>query len=146
MEQLGREVNTVSQKLRHAIDSIKSPHDLSIPQTHVLGHLANHDIVYQSDFEELFHIRRSSVSSILSNLEGKGYIERYTDKEDTRKKRVVLTELGRKVEKDSYNGTIVKVEKELYNCLTEEERVALLKSLGKMSIALDKIQKEGLDD
>ena len=48
--------------------------------------------VYQKDLEQLFSIRRSTVSGILKTMEKNGFIKRVSISEDARVKRIVLTE------------------------------------------------------
>lgn len=145
MTEIGKEVNKISRKIIHTVDGMNNNYGLSPASLRVLGYIANHEVVYQSDFEAFLHIRRSSISSILSNLEAKGYIQRSTDPSDTRRKRVLLTEAGIKVEKETFMQTIGRLEEELSDCLTKQEQQALLTCLDKLSARLDTILKEGLD-
>lgn len=55
--------------------------------------------VYQKDLEARFNIRRSTASEMLKTLEKKGYIERVTDTEDTRLKKIIVTDKAREVNK-----------------------------------------------
>jgi len=48
--------------------------------------------VYQKDLEQLFSIRRSTVSGILKTMEKNGSIKRVSVSEDARVKKIVLTE------------------------------------------------------
>ncbi len=50
----------------------------------------NRDI-YQSELEEVLHLRRATVSGVLQTMEKNLLIERIIDKEDTRKKRIILS-------------------------------------------------------
>ena len=53
--------------------------------------------IYQKDIEEEMAIRKSSVTSLLNNLEKNGLIERRPSPDDARLKSVVLTEKGGKI-------------------------------------------------
>lgn len=53
--------------------------------------------VYQRDLEAFFKLRRSTVSSVISTLEKKGYLCRVPVPEDARLKKLVLTDAGRSI-------------------------------------------------
>lgn len=53
--------------------------------------------VYQRDLETIFKLRRSTVSSVTSTLERKGYLTRVPVPEDARLKKLVLTDAGQAV-------------------------------------------------
>lgn len=61
----------------------------------VLGYINRescHRDVFQRDIEKCFHIRRSTATVMLQNLEQKGYIVREAVKSDARLKKICLTE------------------------------------------------------
>lgn len=59
-------------------------------QIRFIDYLANHDEVYQSDFEKEFNISRATVYDVLNTMEKKGIITREKSNIDTRKNRVIL--------------------------------------------------------
>ena len=59
-------------------------------QIRFIDYLANHDEVYQSDFEREFNISRATVYDVLNTMEKKGIITREKSSVDTRKNRVIL--------------------------------------------------------
>ena len=59
-------------------------------QIRFIDYLANHDEVYQSDFEKEFNISRATVYDVLNTVEKKGIITREKSNVDTRKNRVIL--------------------------------------------------------
>ena len=59
-------------------------------QIRFIDYLANHDEVYQSDFEKEFNISRATVYDVLNTMEKKGIITREKSNVDTRKNRVIL--------------------------------------------------------
>ncbi len=64
----------------------------------VLGYIARRTgegyPVYQRDIEEQFHIRRSSVTTLLKAMEEDGFIKRTAVSRDARLKSLALTEKG----------------------------------------------------
>ena len=59
-------------------------------QIRFIDYLADHDEVYQSDFEKEFNISRATVYDVLNTMEKKGIITREKSNVDTRKNRVIL--------------------------------------------------------
>lgn len=59
-------------------------------QVRFIDYLANHEEVYQSDFEKEFNISRATVYDVLNTMEKKGIITREKSSIDTRKNKVIL--------------------------------------------------------
>lgn len=95
MEHIGKKVNILAHLLHQNIDSLINEFGIS-PSSGFLIHYihSNNDSVYQKEIEQNFHIRRSSVTSLVQGLEKSGYLVRVTDEKDTRLKRIQLTEEG----------------------------------------------------
>lgn len=89
-------------------------------QIRFIDYLANHDEVYQSDFEKEFNISRATVYDVLNTMEKKGIITREKSNIDTRKNRVILNndvlEQHKRV-KEKINN----INKELIKNIHEEE-------------------------
>ena len=83
-------------------------------QIRFIDYLANHEEVYQSDFEKAFNISRATVYDVLNTMEKKGIITREKCSIDTRRNRVILNkdvlEYHKRVKKkiESINKKIVK--------------------------------------
>ncbi|WP_187287396.1 MarR family winged helix-turn-helix transcriptional regulator [Gottschalkia acidurici] len=77
--------------------------------------------VYQRDIEIEFEIRRSSVTSMVNNLEKGGFIKRERVPEDSRLKRIVLTDKA------------ISIAEQLQNSIDEVNR-AILKGLNNEEI------------
>ncbi len=114
----------VSKNIRYFFDLAMSENGLTSIQTRILGHLRcaedKGQSVFQKDIEEVFRIKRSSVTSVLQTLEKKGLILRESVPGDARIKKLVLTEEARKIQSCSYH-TLVKVEQEMRALFTDEE-------------------------
>ena len=76
--------------------------------------------MYQRDLEKESRVRRSSISSLIKNLEDNGYIERIDVDGDKRKKEVIITEKGIEAE-TLVKETIKSLEEKLVDGLTKEE-------------------------
>lgn len=64
--------------------------------------------VYQKDLEELFNMRRSTISGILRNMEKNNLIKRINSPKDARIKQIILTESSKNI------GNTMKRQREMY--------------------------------
>ena len=146
-EYVGPYVHRLSRALRNAVSSAvqKSGSALSEEQSRLLGFLSGcsgeQEFVYQKDIETHFGVRRSSVASILSNLERGGYITREPDISDSRKKRVYLTDKGR-AEVEVIRSEIGAMESVLVSGMTLQEQKDFVRTLKKCLDNLEKYDKE----
>ncbi len=76
--------------------------------------------MYQRDLEKESRVRRSSISSLIKNLEDNGYIERVDVDGDKRKKEVIITEKGIEAE-TCVKETIKSLEEKLVDGISKEE-------------------------
>ena len=114
----------VSKNIRYFFEMSISENGLTSIQTRILGHLRqaqeeNRD-VFQRDIEEVFRIKRSSVTSVLQTLEKKELIVRESIPEDARLKKLVLTDKAIKMQRDTYH-IIEEMEQEVRSMFTEQE-------------------------
>ena len=94
--------------------------------------LRGHD-VYQKDLEKIFKASKSSMSDSLQSLESKSLITRTSLIEgDSRKKSLKLTNKGEKLT-ILVDGYLNETSDELLSKLNEEERVAFVKILEKLT-------------
>lgn len=114
----------VSKNIRYFFDLAMAENGLTSIQTRILGHLRHSEeegiVVYQKEIEDIFRIKRSSVTSVLQTLEKKGLILRESIPEDARVKKLVLTEKARKMQACTYHA-ISRMEQEVRSLFTEEE-------------------------
>lgn len=114
----------VSKSIRYYFDMAMAKNGLTGIQSRILGHIRHAEEegrdVYQREIEDVFNIKRSSVTSVLQALERKGLIVRVCVKEDGRIKKLVLTDEARRIQACTYqvlDGT----EKEIRALFDEEE-------------------------
>lgn len=119
----------IFKEIERHIDNAISGYNITGKQARLLFYIdkkLKSGDVYQRDIEDVFCIRRSSVTSILQNLEKGGLITRTTDENDARLKKINLTKTGKKVldlvaiEKDI-------IEKKIKSLISEEELKRLVK-------------------
>lgn len=99
---IGFLITNISYSVRQYFDRCFSEYDVTYPQSRVLTRLfaqLGKEDVNQRDLEYALGIKASSVSSLVRNLEQKGFIRCERLPQDTRNKRVLLTEKGMEVRK-----------------------------------------------
>lgn len=94
--------------------------------------------IYQKDIEKELYIRRSTATNILNIMEQRELIKREQNKEDARKKKIIITEKGKKLEQKNYYK-IEQVENKIKSKLTKEE-------LNNLFTILDKIEKALMEE
>jgi len=114
----------VSKNIRYFFDLAMAESGLTSIQTRILGHLRHAEeegrCVFQREIEDIFRIKRSSVTSVLQTLEKKGLIIRESIPEDARVKKLVLTEKAKKMQVCTYHA-LGNMEREMRSLFTEEE-------------------------
>lgn len=114
----------VSKNIRYFFDLAMADKGLNGSQSRILAYLRLAEkegrVVYQRDIEEIFRIKRSSVTSALQTLEKKGLLLRESIPEDARVKRLVLTQSAREVEEATYR-TLGEIEKEVRSLFSKQE-------------------------
>ena len=101
---VGAEVKMISNMIhRTLMAGISSEEDqVTASNGWILGYLAHNEERegYQRELEEKFRIRRATVSKTLGLMEQKGLIERVPVAHDARLKRLLLTDKGRRYNKE----------------------------------------------
>lgn len=97
----------------------------------ILCFLGSNDEIYAKDLYNEFRVKRSTMTSILNNLEKKEYIKRVNVKEDARLKKIVLLEKGVS-EISSFIEKRDGLEKKLVHNFTDKEMEDLNYLLDKM--------------
>lgn len=102
-------------------------------QGRVIGYIAQHEDegIIQKDLAEVFNRRGASVTSMLQGLEKKGYIERKIQEGNERQKRLYVLPKGKELIGE-FETVFNKVEKELTDVLSDDEKETLLKLLTKI--------------
>ena len=109
----------------------------------ILRFLMHEDGVTQVDIARHSHFTAPTVSVTLKKMEDEGLIRRKTDKNDTRRTRVFITEKGREWETRLFESAL-DIEKILICGLSEEENAELCRLLKKVrENILAEIENEG---
>lgn len=110
-------VKRVSEKMAKTPDFSTNP-----TQNQIVFYLAYYSDkqMYQKDLCELLKLKKSSVTESLDYLEKNGVVKRIVDKDDNRKRQIVLTEEALKAIND-IDGGYREINKKAFQGLSKEE-------------------------
>lgn len=139
-ECIGLYINIASHLIRRRTDALVSSYGLTGIQSRIISYLdgAQDKAVFQKDIETQFGIRRSSVTSVITNLEQNGFLIRRPVPGDARLKQLLLTENGHKVACEM-SRHIHELELILSSSFTGPEQTQFLDMLKKI---IDKLRQE----
>lgn len=123
----GAYMHIISHQMHLLMDERLSSFGLTHQQSRVLIYLSsekNGQNACQHDLTQALNLRRSSVTSLLQNLEKKALITRVSDSQDARIKKVILTSEGRKLA-FATQEIIKEMECRLVQNLSEDQKLAL---------------------
>lgn len=133
-------IQKLAKNIKYLADENLVNHNITIEQVKILRFLKDNNeeaSAYQKDVELFFHIRRSSVTNILKNMEKSGLLTREGIESDARIKKVRLTEKGKELS-ITLKGFILHLEEVIVEGMLEEEKATLKKLLKK---SLDNVEK-----
>ena len=120
---VGYLITNISYAIRQYFGNLFAEYGVTYPQSRVLTRLFNQlgkGDVNQRDLEHALGIKASSVSSLVRNLEQKGLIYSERMPQDTRNKRILLTEKGMQL-REMLGETRLQAESALVAGLTENQ-------------------------
>ena len=130
----------IENSLNRIFGSVALKYGLTGKQFFILGFVLKQSKkgeITQKDIENFGNVRKSSVSSIISNLEKSGFIVRKPSEKDSRVNIILPTEKAHEIER-KINAKKKKVENEIFSCFSEEE----IEQCGKLLSELQKKIKE----
>ena len=134
-------LHKVDNQIKRKIDQVALKHDLTGIQAFFLKCIhdkSSEGDLFQRDLEKMFDIRRSSVSTMISCVEKKGYIKRVSIPTDKRVNKIILTEEGMK-KHEEVDADLKKYKQELLKDFSDEEIKLLYNILERIS---DSAKKE----
>jgi DNA-binding MarR family transcriptional regulator len=136
-----REIKVISNLLKRQIgncESGKYVDEVTGNNAFIIGYLADHkDIdVFQKDLEDIFSVRRSTMSNIIARMEDKGFLVRTPVGHDARLKKLVLTEKGEAIH-TLMETNVTAVEQTLIAGFSDEEKETLFHLLQKLRTNLE---------
>ncbi len=109
-------------------------HDLTFPQSGLLLTLYRH-AEYTASYKEVekrSKSAQSTVATMVSRLESKGFVETFYNKEDKRIKLIRLTDKGHSII-EKINNTMKRTEENVMSSLTDVEKTLFIELLNKIS-------------
>lgn len=135
---LGNKVIILSNQIKHYLHHAAEMEGISGSQSrilHILSMQPENQPLFQKDIEEIFHLRRSTVTQMIQTMEKNGLLTRSSVEEDARLKKLTITEHGRELEARICARTM-EMEEQLCQNLTEEEVTEFLAIMKKMSASM----------
>jgi MarR family transcriptional repressor of mepA len=124
----------IGLKLKKRADESIKELGLNAQQGKVIDYIyenQNNHII-QKDLADRFHLRGASITSMLQGLEQKGFIERKIPANNERQKNIYA--LPKAIELiEEFQDSFLKVEEEIVQVLTDEEKLVLKKLLIKIN-------------
>lgn len=134
-------IQYISRMLKRHVDQQTLKFGLTTEQGRTIIHLYLHknEVIHLTDLMKTFNIRKSSLSSLINNLEKNGFVVRTVENGDQRQKRIELTKLGEERVQmllDVFEYQEAKVREKL----TKEESLELDNLLDKVMDSLNGIE------
>ena len=133
----GALIKKIHDEIEKRANALLRQQDLTLSQMHVLMELdtiPNHQLT-PKELEGLLHVAQSTAAGIVVRLEQKGFVESFTDENDRRVKKVMLTPAGLQCCKNAASD-VKEIETKLLSGLTEAEKFLFLDLLEKVFNAL----------
>lgn len=134
---IGREIGYVAHRIKRSLDQRVNEFQITSLQSKIIHYISNSETdVFQKDLEEAFHIRRSSVTSVLQTMEKNDLISRISSSKDGRVKIITLTTKAKHISEELCNNFDA-FEEYLISDLSDQEIENFNKTLAKILEKLD---------
>ncbi len=124
----------IGLKLKRKADEKVNELGLNAQQGRMISYIYEHQAkgLIQNDLVKKFQRRGASITSMLQGLEKKGYIERKIPADNERQKNIYVLPKGAELI-EAFDEAFAKVEKNVVQSLTEEEKQTLTELLTKIN-------------
>lgn len=128
----------ISTSLIHRYHITKSAQKAGLyyGQPMLLEYIKEHSLCTQKELADSLHISPASVATSIKRLEKSGFVKRSTDKEDVRKNRLSLTDIGLDILTE-FRSICDETDKEMFKGFSEEECDLLCNYLQRLYNNLD---------
>ena len=119
----GALIKQIHDEIEKKANALLRQQDLTLSQMNVLMELEaipGHQLTLK-ELEGLLHVAQSTAAGIVMRLEQKGFVESFTDENDRRVKKVVMTPSGMECCKRAASD-VMRMESQLLSGLTEAEK------------------------
>lgn len=97
LKRLGLLLHETAAAMKREFERAARPHKLTLTQWRVLGHLHREGDARQTDLGQAINVSPMTISDVAERLELAGLLRREIDPDDSRAKRLVLTQAGTSV-------------------------------------------------
>lgn len=110
---------------RYIFSNVKEDRKLPPPspmQVRIMEYLIENQgkDIYQRDLEDVFKVRRASISGVLQTMEKRGLVKKVISKEDGRANKIILTQMAIKKQKE-VSIAFMELEKKLTKNIDKEK-------------------------
>lgn len=122
-EEIGKSVICLRNEIARSMELLGVENSLSRAQGTILHYVfyeSKNKDVYQKDIEQEFNLRRASASELLQKLENAAFIERISNENDKRLKKIIVTDKG-KLHVEQVRNNIICMEETLQKNIDEEQ-------------------------
>ncbi|OLO26372.1 MarR family transcriptional regulator [Alkalihalophilus pseudofirmus] len=124
-ERVGYHIGIVGHLMQNLYNEKLSEFGLTVAQAKVIHLLHAKGEQLQAELQKSLFIKAPTMNGIIDSMLKKGLIEKEDNQSDRRSKTILLTEKGRLLEKELWNG-IGQVEEKLLIGLSKEEQQILI--------------------
>ncbi|WP_336865623.1 MarR family transcriptional regulator [Peribacillus frigoritolerans] len=126
-------IRMLGHQMKQLGDKKLEAYNITSEQGHALDYLVTHrdENITQKHMEKVFQRKGSSISSIVTNLEKKGLIERKTDPNDERRKFIHLLPKGFAIVKE-FQVFFDELEEDMIKGFSVEEKTTLLNLINRV--------------
>ena len=124
-----------NEKRKMEQETMLTPTQMQIIE-YILEHIK--EGTYQKELEEAINVRRATISGVLQTMEKNELIERITDKEDTRTKKIILKEKAKNIFKQN-EKKMIEIEELIIEGITDEQLKVFSDVIEKMKENMKKI-------
>ena len=132
-------IKVASNEISRGINTFAHKYGLTATQVQIIYYLANQaqTDIYQRDIEREFNIRRSTATNILKTMEKNELIIRHNVKNDSRLKRIVLSDKSKEMQ-DVITDFMTENDQKILSTLGTLERHTFVRALKKIPQKLKK--------
>ena len=132
-------IKVASNEISRGINTFAHKYGLTGTQVQIIYYLANQaqTDIYQRDIEREFNIRRSTATNILKTMEKNELIIRHNVKNDSRLKRIVLSDKSKEMQ-DVITDFMTENDQKILSTLGTLERHSFVRALKKIPQKLKK--------
>jgi len=137
-------VGQANLKVHRALNQLLGELDLSLAQHEILVTICRHSGLTQRELSEYLHVVKSNATALLKKLEARGLVQRSTDSDDSRIKRLSLTFSGEALVEKSFSVQ-ASVIKAMASVVTDDELELTRDIMSRVGNAVDQLTEKARD-